>query len=185
MSWIRVVNEEEADEALRKAYGRVKGSRGKVSNILGVHSLHPAAMAAHLDLYTAIMFGPSGVSREEREAIATAVSGANRCPYCVAHHAEALHHYWKDRERVEDFVARPRSASLPPRLRALVDYALKLTEHPAEMGERDVETLREHGLSDGDVLSVNLIASYFNFVNRIALGLGVEQSPDEVSGYAY
>lgn len=185
MSWIRVVNEEAADEALQKIYARVKGSRGKVPNILAVHSLHPPAMAAHLDLYMAIMFGPSGLSREEREAIATAVSAANRCPYCVAHHAEALQHYWKDRERVRNFVSQPHSASLPPRLRALVDYALKLTERPAEMEERDVETLRGHGVADGDVLSVTLIASYFNFVNRIALGLGVEQSPDEVSGYAY
>lgn len=185
MAWIRVVNEEGADEALQRVYTRVKGSRGKVSNILAVHSLHPAAMAAHLDLYMAIMFGPSGLSRAEREAIATAVSAANRCPYCVAHHAEALHHYWNDRGRVEEFVARPRSASLPPRLRALVDYALKLTERPAEMEERDVENLRGHGLADSDVLSVNLIASYFNFVNRIALGLGVKKSPDEVSGYAY
>lgn len=53
------------------------------------------------------------------------------------------------------------------------------------MEERDVENLRGHGLADDDVLSVNLIASYFNFVNRIALGLGVKQTPDEVSGYAY
>ncbi len=185
MAWIRVLNEEGADEVLQKIYARVKGSRGKVSNILAVHSLHPSAMAAHLDLYTAIMFGPSGLSREEREATATAVSAANRCPYCVAHHAEALQHYWKDRERVRNFVAQPHSASLPPRLRALVDYALKLTERPAEMEERDVETLRGHGLSDDDILLVNLIASYFNFVNRIALGLGVELSVSEISGYAY
>lgn len=185
MTWIRVIKEEEADEALRKAYQRVKGSRGKVSNILAVHSLHPSAMAAHLDLYTAIMFGPSGLSREEREAIAIAVSATNRCPYCVAHHAEALQHYWKDRPRVEEFVAHPRSASLPPRLRALVDYALKLTERPSEMERGDVEALRRHDLSDGDILTVNLIASYFNFVNRIALGLGVELSASEVSGYVY
>ena len=53
------------------------------------------------------------------------------------------------------------------------------------MSEEDIVALREKGLSDSEILSVNLIASYFNFVNRIALGLGVEFTPDEVGGYEY
>ncbi len=45
--------------------------------------------------------------------------------------------------------------------------------------------MRSVGLSDGDVLTVNLVVSYFNFVNRIAEGLGVEVSEEEVAGYRY
>ncbi|MDQ3522084.1 MAG: carboxymuconolactone decarboxylase family protein, partial [Gemmatimonadota bacterium] len=63
-------------------------------------SLHPAAMQAHMDLYMAVMFQRSGISREERELIAVVVSAANRCAYCVSHHAAALNAYWKDQERV-------------------------------------------------------------------------------------
>jgi len=48
-----------------------------------------------------------------------------------------------------------------------------------------VRRLREVGLSDREILNVNLIVSYFNFVNRIALGLGVKLSPDDISGYRY
>jgi len=41
------------------------------------------------------------------------------------------------------------------------------------------------GLTDEEILSVNLVTSYFNFVNRIALGLGVEFSEEEIKGYKY
>lgn len=41
------------------------------------------------------------------------------------------------------------------------------------------------GFSDTDILTINLITSYFNFVNRIALGLGVGFSDDEITGYMY
>jgi len=54
-----------------------------------------------------------------------------------------------------------------------------IDEHHAD------ERLRQAGFSDEDILSINLIVSYFNFVNRIALGLGVEFSEAEVRGYNY
>jgi len=62
---------------------------------------------------------------------------------------------------------------MPPRSRAIVDYALKLTDTPAAMCRADVERLREAGLDDRGILDLNMIASYFAFVNRLADGLGV------------
>jgi alkylhydroperoxidase family enzyme len=49
--------------------------------ILASHSLNPEALAAHLQLYRVVMFGPSRLSRTEREAMAVAVSAANDCHY--------------------------------------------------------------------------------------------------------
>ncbi len=185
MAWIEVVGQEAAGEELRQVYEQLKKNRGKVANILAVHSLNPKAMAAHMDLYMAIMFGRSGLSREEREVVAVVVSAANGCDYCISHHAEALHHYWQDRDRLQKIIDDPQSESLAPRARALVAYALKLTEKPWEVVEDDVEGLRRQGLNDEDILAVNLVASYFNFVNRVALGLGVESTPEETTGYKY
>lgn len=185
MAWIKVVSEKEAQGELAETYKCIAGSRGKVADIMRVQSLNPAAMRAHLDLYLAVMFGSSGISREERELIAVVVSAANGCAYCVAHHGEALFHYWRDRERVEQAARDFRALELPERTRRVLVYAEKLTRAPNEMTEEDVRRLREVGLSDRDVLDVNLIISYFNFVNRIALGLGVEFAADEVSGYRY
>ena len=68
----------------------------------------------------------------------------------------------------------PRTASLNQRQRALVDYALKLTLAPQDVREEDLAPLREAGLSDGAIHDAAAITAYFNFVNRMASGLGVE-----------
>lgn len=67
----------------------------------------------------------------------------------------------------------PENAPMPVRLRAMVDYALKLTDEPARMQRDDVDRLRQAGLNDRAILDLNMIASYFAFVNRLADGLGV------------
>ena len=98
MSWIEEIEVSEAEGKLAASYAALIEQRGKVSNILKVHSLNPDALGAHLDLYMTIMFGKSGLSRAEREAIAVVVSASNDCEYCVSHHAEALRRYVKDEE---------------------------------------------------------------------------------------
>lgn len=59
----------------------VRTTRDDLPNILASHSLNDAALRAHVGLYRTIMFGPSGLSRLEREAVAVAVSSANECHY--------------------------------------------------------------------------------------------------------
>jgi len=56
----------------------------------------------------------------------------------------------------------------------MLDYAVKLTRAPESVSERDVERLREVGLTDGEILDTCQVVAYYNFVNRMAQGLGVE-----------
>lgn len=55
----------------------------------------------------------------------------------------------------------------------MLDYAHKLTVNPAIMTRGDVESLRREGFDDTAILQINLIASFFNYINRVADGLGV------------
>ena len=66
MSWIEEIEVSEAEGKLAQVYAELLEKRGKVANILQVHSLNPDAMANHVDLYMTIMFGKSGLSRAER-----------------------------------------------------------------------------------------------------------------------
>lgn len=82
MAWIKVIDEKTATGKLKQLYQRIKGrTEENVANILKVHSLHPEALEAHLNLYETIMFGESGLSRTQREMIAVVVSSTNRCEY--------------------------------------------------------------------------------------------------------
>ena len=70
---------------------------------------------------------------------------------------------------------------VPVRLRSILDYALLLTRRPRGVGRAAVEKLRTAGLTDAEIHRVAAVAAYFNFVNRIAEGLGVslEEPTDE------
>ena len=183
MSWIQEIEVDEADGELAEMYAELTKKRGKISNILKVHSLNPQAMGDHLDLYVTLMFGKSGLSRLEREAVAVVVSAANECEYCVNHHTEALRHYVDDEETLNMLATADGLETLEPRLSNIVRHAERLTVAPAAMTDSDLEELRAVELSDKDILDLTLIVGYFNFVNRIAVGLGVAYSAEELSGY--
>ena len=184
MSWIEEIDEEDAEGELKEVYEEIISARGKLSNIMKVHSLNPGAMKAHMDLYMSVMFQDRCIPREECEMIGVVVSHANGCSYCINHHAEALRSYWDD-EQVDLLTEDMDKVDMNDRKKKIAEYVYKLTGSPDKVDEEDVGSLREVGLSDKQILNVNLIASYFNFVNRIALGLGVPFTEDEVEGYKY
>ncbi|TVR64141.1 MAG: peroxidase [Gemmatimonadales bacterium] len=185
MTWITTVHEKDAEGELAHIYREIEEGRGKVSNIMRCQSLAPRAMKAHMDLYMELLFARGGLSRAERELIAVVVSVENGCAYCTEHHAEALAAWWRDPKRVARLREDPDTAGLTEREAALTRFARILTREPSESGLEGVEALRAVGLECEEILQATLITGYFNFVNRIAEGLGVEAPPDEIGGYRY
>jgi uncharacterized peroxidase-related enzyme len=76
----------------------------------------------------------------------------------------------------------PPGEGLSPEDRAMLDYCMKLTEHPATIVADDVTRLREVGFDDRAIHDICAITAYFAFVNRIADGLGVELEEDSSEG---
>ncbi len=76
-----MIEPEEATGELKSEYDAAVRRAGKVFNILKIQSLNPRALRASMELYLATMYGPSGLSRPERELLATVVSWANHCFY--------------------------------------------------------------------------------------------------------
>lgn len=66
-----------------------------------------------------------------------------------------------------------RDAPLSERERAMLAYVEKLTKHAYRVTREDLDALRAHGFNDQAILQINMIASYFNYINRVADGLGV------------
>lgn len=77
---IATVAAADAEGELAALYARLGGGKDP-AHIYQVHSLHPAALEAHAQLYRTVMFGPSPLSRTQREVVATLVSQANGCHY--------------------------------------------------------------------------------------------------------
>lgn len=74
-------------------------------------------------------------------------------------------------------------ASLTPRQKALCKFAEMVTRAPGALNPRHVETLRQHGLSDNDILDAVQVISYFNYINRVADALGVDPEPEMQQPY--
>ncbi len=179
MPWIKQIDESEASEKLHEVYDEVRTKRGKISNIMKVHSLDPESMKNHLDLYLSIVENNSSINEEERELIAVVVSSLNNCSYCIHHHSKSLNKIWNDESKVNTLISDYKSVEFPIRTHAILNYAEKLTATPGLVNEYDVQNLRIHNLNDKDILNINLLVSYFNFVGRIANGLGVDFKDEE------
>jgi len=186
MPFIETINYEDATGEIKEAYEDLRSSRGKIAEVHKIQSLNPKALVAHMELYMETMFGKSPLKRKQREMIAVVVSVSNKCRYCIEHHAEALLHFWHDGEKVKQFVSDFESVSLDDKDLALCRYAKHLTESPAGGdGQARINRLKKCGFSDRAILDATQVIGYFNFVNRIILGLGVEFSKDETKGYKY
>ena len=81
MTYIRTIPEEEAEGDLARLYAEARARVGKVYNIVRCMSLAPEQLESSINLYRALMFGPSPLSRAQREMIAVVVSKINQCHY--------------------------------------------------------------------------------------------------------
>ena len=81
VAYIRLIGEDEATGQLKVEYGAAIRRAGKVFNIVKAMSLRPGVLREAMALYRAIMFGPSELSRAERELLAVVVSCTNDCHY--------------------------------------------------------------------------------------------------------
>jgi uncharacterized peroxidase-related enzyme len=185
MPFIKTISYEESEDELRQAYDSIIGARGKLAEVHQIQSLDPAALLAHMDLYKAVMFGRKALKRYQREMMAVVVSAANKCQYCIEHHKEALHFYWKDSERANKLATQLDLPDLSAVDRALCKLARNLSLLPGDVSETSIKQLQQAGLDDRAILDAVQVIAYFNFVNRMVLALGVAFNEEEVKGYNY
>lgn len=91
----------------------------------------------------------------------------------MTHHRRGLRRLLRDDDLAARIEADHETAGLSEKRLAMLRYAVKLTMSPAEIGQDDVETLREQGLSDLDILHIAEVTAYYAYANRIADGLGI------------
>jgi uncharacterized peroxidase-related enzyme len=177
MAWIATVAEQDARGVLEEEYQAAIQRAGRVFQILKVQSLRPLAVRGFLDVYRAVMHGDCALSMAEREMIAVVVSQANDCHYSMHAHGQELRGLAGGGTLVDEVLRSGRAAAVTPRMRAILDYADKLTRMPGAMRREDLDPLREQGLGDAEILDVVEITAFFNFVNRIANALHVDPEP--------
>jgi uncharacterized peroxidase-related enzyme len=159
-------------------FAKCREKLGLVPNVLLAYAFDEKKLRAFTDMYNDLMLGDSGLSKLEREMIAVAVSSVNHCYYCLAAHGAAVRQLSRNPELGEMMVMNYRAASLSPRQKAMLDFAVKLTERPDTIEEKDRQGLRDAGFSDRDIWDIASTAAFFNMSNRVAAAVDMRPNSD-------
>ena len=153
---------------VRKYFKLCEEKLGLIPNVLKAYAFNETKLNAFTGMYNDLMLGESNITPLEREMIAVVVSSINRCYYCLVAHGNSVRKLSKNPELGEQMAINYRLADLKPNQRAMMDFAVKMTEESYKIEEIDRQTLRDNGYSDQDIWDIASIASFFNMSNRMA-----------------
>ncbi len=174
---LSIAAEAPLSDATQAYFAKCEEKLGLVPNVLKAYAFDEKKLRAFTDMYNDLMLGQSGLTKLEREMIAVAVSSVNHCYYCLTAHGAAVRQLSGDPKLGEMMVMNYRAADLDPRRKAMLDFAVKLTESPAEIEEADREALRRAGFTDRDIWDIASTAAFFNMSNRVAAA--VDMRPND------
>jgi len=163
----------QATGTLKDAYDWQAASMGEPAEFTQLGSLYPDLVLERLRLYKVVEAAPSSLSPLERRLAAYVTSTLNATPHC----SSGLEHKLADLGVPAQLLARiradPAGRTGDQRVDAVIDYAAKLTAAPGEVQQADISRLRDAGLDDLAILDLNNIVAYYNYINRVANGLGL------------
>jgi uncharacterized peroxidase-related enzyme len=172
MPFVNEIEEAQADGHLRELYRKIEKNLGFLPHYFKTLGAKPAVIEAQLKMSEAVM--ADGVfSLIVKEQIGLVVSGINSSTYCVMFHMELLRRFGVDKALARKLTADYENAPVEPNVKALFRFADKLTRHPDDIEEADTDTLKKAGWDDAAVRETVLTVSYFNYINRVSLGLGL------------
>ncbi|MEM1375129.1 MAG: peroxidase-related enzyme [Pseudomonadota bacterium] len=151
---------------------------GLVPNVLKAYAFDIDKLNAFTTLYNDLMLAESGLSKLQREMIAVVVSSLNRCVYCLTAHGQAVRELSGDPILGEHLVMNYRAAKVTPKERAMLDFAVKMTEASHMIEEDDRQALRDAGWSDRDIWDIANVAGFFNMTNRVASATDMAPNAD-------
>ncbi|WP_071674211.1 peroxidase-related enzyme [Nioella nitratireducens] len=168
-------------EATQKYFDICDDKLGLIPNVLAAYAFDADKLNAFTAMYNDLMLGDSTLTKLEREMIAVVVSAVNRCFYCLTAHGQAVRALSGDPILGEMLVMNYRVADLEPKQRAMLDFAVKMTEASYKIEEADRQELRDVGFSDKDIWDIASVASFFNMTNRHASAVDMRPN-DEYHG---
>ncbi|HDR8928152.1 TPA: peroxidase-related enzyme [Burkholderia vietnamiensis] len=153
---------------IRARIAAVQEKSGFIPNVFVTLAYRPDEFRAFFAYHDALMDKPGNLTKAEREMIVVATSGANQCQYCVIAHGAILRIRAKDPLIADQIATNYRKADITARQKAMLDFAMKVSQAAHEVGEADFDTLKSHGFSDDDAWDIAAIAAFFGMSNRLA-----------------
>ena len=165
-------------EDIRARILAVQEKSGFIPNVFLVLAHRPDEFRAFFAYHDALMDKPGGLSKAEREMIVVATSALNQCQYCVIAHGAILRIRAKDPLIADQVATNYRKADLTERQKAMIDFAVKVSQRAQEVGEADLAALAGHGFTEADAWDIAAIAAFFGMSNRLANVTNMRPNPE-------
>jgi len=159
---------EDLPEDLQARISEETAEAGFTPNVFSAFAYKPSHFRAFFDYHDALV-DDTTLDREEVEMLVVAVSGRNHCYYCNVAHGALLRIYSGDPELADQLVANYRQADVSEKRMAMLDVAVKLTEHPDRVTRADLKRLSEAGYSPEEMWDIAAVTAFFNLSNRMAM----------------
>ncbi|GAA2095254.1 MULTISPECIES: peroxidase-related enzyme [Brevibacterium] len=168
----------ELPEDIRERILAVQEKSGFVPNVFLALAHRPEEFRAFFAYHDALMEKPANLTKAEREMIVVATSGLNQCQYCVVAHGAILRIRAKDPLISDQLATNYRKADITDRQRAMLDFAVKVSQEAYAVDESDYAALHAHGFTDEDVWDIAGISAFFGLSNRLANVTGMRPNPE-------
>ncbi|MCK6394719.1 peroxidase-related enzyme [Zoogloea sp.] len=155
-------------EDIRARILAVQEKSGFIPNVFLTLAHRPDEFRAFFAYHDALMDKPGNLTKAEREMIVVATSNVNQCQYCVIAHGAILRVRAKNPLIADQVATNYRKADITPRQKAMLDFAMKVSQNAHLAGEADFEALKAHGFNDDDIWDIAGISAFFGMSNRIA-----------------
>ncbi|HDR8856461.1 TPA: peroxidase-related enzyme [Burkholderia territorii] len=153
---------------VRERIAAVQEKSGFIPNVFLTLAHRPDEFRAFMAYHDALMDKPGNLTKAEREMIVVATSSVNQCQYCVIAHGAILRIRAKDPLIADQVATNYRKADISARQKAMLDFAMKVSQTAHLVGEADFDMLKSHGFTDEDAWDIAAIAAFFGMSNRIA-----------------
>jgi len=153
---------------IREKILAVQAKAGFVPNVFLTLAHRPDEFRAFFAYHDALMEKDSGLSKAEMEMIVVVTSNDNHCQYCVVAHGAILRIRAKDPLIADQIAVNYHKADISDRQKAMLGFALKVSNDAGSLGSEDFNTLRGHNFSDEDIWDIAGITAFFGLSNRMA-----------------
>ncbi len=168
----------ELPDDLKRRVLVVQEKAGFIPNIFLALAHRPDEFRAFFTYHDALMERESGLSKAEREMIVVATSGLKQCIYCVVAHGAILRIREKNQLIADQVATNYQKADISDRQKAMLDFAVKVSQKSYEVCENDIKALLHQGFSEEDVWDIGSISALFALSNRIANMAGIRPNDE-------
>lgn len=159
---------DDVPDDIRERIVSVQEKSGFIPNVFLALAHRPDEFRAFFAYHDALMDRPGNLTKAEREMIVVTTSSLNQCQYCVVAHGAIVRIRAKDPRISEQLAANYRKADITDRQRAMLDFAVRVSQAAHVVDDADVNALHDHGFDDDDVWDIASIAAFFALSNRLA-----------------